>query len=155
MNRFSNLTGRASGFAEGVGDTVKALVPNAGHLIQAGMKMGVLKNGARVARLAVRRYPVVTAATLIGGGLLWYAARRRARRAEAGNDEGGEERDQQSQRGRRTLEGSARRVDARQGSEKETSGSTTRKRASSTGTRKRGTSGRGGSRSSETRSTTH
>jgi hypothetical protein len=78
-------------------------LPRAGQLLDAGAKLGVVKTGARVAATFARRNPAVIAAAVAGAGLLWYAARRRAKRAEQGNGKG------------ETIEGSARRVEAKRG----------------------------------------
>ena len=101
MSKFNSLPERALELASQVGDNFKNVVPHAGKWLEAGAKLGVLKNGARVAGIFVRRNPAVTIAAAAGAGLLWYAAHRRAKRAENGNGE--------------AIEGSARRVDARRG----------------------------------------
>jgi hypothetical protein len=81
--------------------------------------------------MVVRRNPVIAVATLAGAGLIWYAAKRRAARAE--NGEG------------TTIEGSARRIEARKGGN-----STTRPRRA-TGTRRAsGSRSRGASTESRT-----
>lgn len=104
MNRIESFSERALELASSVGDNVRHALPRAGHLLDAGAKLGVLKSGARVAGTFVRRNPVIVAAAVAGAGLLWYAARRRARRAEQGNDVD-----------REAIEGSSRRVEARRG----------------------------------------
>lgn len=103
MNRIESFSERALELASSVGDNVRHALPRAGHLLDAGAKLGVLKSGARVAGTFVRRNPVIIAAAVAGAGLLWYAARRRAKRAEQGNED------------REAIEGSSRRVDARRG----------------------------------------
>lgn len=119
MNRIEAISERALELASSVGGNVRhALLPKAGQLLDAGAKLGVLKNGARVAGKFVRRNPVIVAAVVAGAGLLWYTAHRRAKRAERGNSEDHD-----------TIEGSARRVDAKRGSD------THRARTSRTGTR--------------------
>lgn len=104
MNRIEAISERALELASSVGDNVRHALPKAGQLLDAGAKLGVLKTGARVAGKFVRRNPVALAAMAAGAGLLWYAAHRRAKRAEEGDGAG-----------RKTIEGSARRVDARRG----------------------------------------
>lgn len=98
MSKLTSLPERALELASRVGDNFKNVVPHAGKWLEAGAKLGVLKNGARVAGIFVRRNPAVTIAAAAGAGLLWYAAHRRAKRAE--ND---------------AIEGTAKRVDARRG----------------------------------------
>ncbi|GAB3100779.1 hypothetical protein [Lysobacter terrae] len=102
MNRIEAISGRALELASSVSDNVRHALPKAGQLLEAGAKLGVLKQGARVAGKFVRRNPVVIAAAVAGAGLLWYAAHRRAKRAEQGN-------------GKEAIEGKARRVEARRG----------------------------------------
>lgn len=104
MNRIESFSERALELASSVGDNVRHALPRAGHLLDAGAKLGVLKSGARVAGTFVRRNPAIIAAAVAGAGLLWYAARRRAKRAEQGNDQD-----------REAIEGSSRRVEARRG----------------------------------------
>ncbi len=104
MNRIEAISERALELASSVGDNVRLALPKAGQLLDAGAKLGVLKSGARVAGTFVRRNPVMIAAAVAGAGLLWYAAHRRAKRAEAENGEG-----------RKPIEGSARRVEAKRG----------------------------------------
>jgi len=70
--------------------------------LETGAKLGALRAGTKVATKVVRRYPIVTVATVAGAGLLWYLARRKAKQAEDGD-------------GRAAIEGSSRRVDARRG----------------------------------------
>lgn len=101
MNRIEAISERALELASSVGDNVRLALPKAGQLLDAGAKLGVLKSGARVAGSFVRRNPMVIAAAVAGAGLIWYAARRRAKRAEA--------------EGRKPIEGSARRVEAKRG----------------------------------------
>ena len=100
MSKLTSLPERALEFAGQFGDNFKQAMPHAGKWLDAGVKLGVLKTGARVAGLFVRRNPVVTIAAVAGAGLLWYAARRRARQAQNGLEAG-------------AIEGSAKRVDAR------------------------------------------
>lgn len=120
MSKFTSLPERALELASQVGDNFKHVVPHAGKWLEAGAKLGVLKNGARIAGMFVRRNPAVTVAAAAGAGLLWYAAHRRAKRAES-ND---------------AIEGSAKRVDARRGD------------ASNSGTRRTGSAARKRARAS-------
>jgi hypothetical protein len=99
MNRIDSLYDGARGLATVVGSNVK----HASKWLDAGAKLGALKGGARVATTLAKRHPALLAATAAGAGLLWYVAHRRAKRAEEGN-------------GHDTIEGSARRVDARRAS---------------------------------------
>lgn len=134
MNRIESLSDRAMDIAQIVGGSVKQAIPRAGQLLDAGVKLGAVKHGARVAGIFVRRHPALIAATVAAGGLLWYAAHRRARRAEDGNGSGE----------RRAIEGSARRVDAKKG---------TRRTSRASGSRASG-SGSSGSRTSARKATT-
>jgi hypothetical protein len=103
MNRIESISERALELASSVGDNMRHALPRAGQLLDAGAKLGVVKSGARLAATFARRNPAVIAAAVAGAGLLWYAARRRAKRAEQGNGKGD------------TIEGSARRVEAKRG----------------------------------------
>ena len=124
MSKLTSRPERALELASQVGDSFKHVVPHAGKWLDAGVKLGVLKTGARVAGLFVRRNPVVTIAAVAGAGLLWYAARRRARQAGNGMEAG-------------AIEGSAKRVDARRGdpssNRRSTSSARKRTRATSNG----------------------
>ncbi|GAB3345275.1 hypothetical protein [Lysobacter tyrosinilyticus] len=101
MNRIEAVSERALELASTVGSNVRHALPRAGDLLDAGAKLAVLKSGARVAGKFVRRNPVVIAAAVAGAGLLWYAMHRRAKRAERDSYDDA------------TIEGSARRVEAR------------------------------------------
>jgi hypothetical protein len=103
MNRIESISERALELASSMGDNVRQALPKAGHLLEAGAKLGVLKTGARVAGKFARRNPVLVAAAIAGAGVLWFAARQRAKRAEQGNGD------------REAIEGNARRVEARRG----------------------------------------
>ena len=98
MSKFNSLPERALELASQVSDSFKHVVPHAGKWLEAGAKLGVLKQGTRVAGLFVRRNPVVAVAAAARAGLLWFAARSRAKKAANG-----------------TIEGTAKRVDARKG----------------------------------------
>jgi len=106
MNRIESISERALELASSVGDNMRHALPHAGQWLDAGAKLGVLKSGARVAGTFVRRHPAMIAASLAGAGLLWYAAHRRAKRVEQGNAKQG-----------KTIEGSARRVEAKRSSD--------------------------------------
>ena len=103
MNRLDSLSERALDLASSAGGRIKELAPRATDWLDAGAKLGALKSASKVGVKVVRRNPMVFGAALAGAGLLWYVARRRARRAEDGEG--------------RTLEGSARRIEARDGDE--------------------------------------
>lgn len=130
MNRLDSLSERALELAGHAGDTLKGLGPRASTLLNTGMKLGAARAAARGGLAVVRRNPVIAIATVAGAGLLWYAARRRAKRAENG--------------GGQTLEGSARRIEARDGEEqgsRSTRGGNTRRGAATrraSGSRARG-----------------
>lgn len=131
MNRLDSLSERALDLASSAGDRIKDLAPRATDWLDAGAKLGALKSASKVGAKVVRRNPLVFTAALAGAGLLWYAARRRARRAENGEGQ--------------TLEGSARRIEARNADESNT--------RSTRGGNRRGTGTRraSGSRSRSTR----
>jgi hypothetical protein len=114
MNRIESISERALELAGSMGDNVRQALPKAGHLLEAGAKLGVLKAGARVAGKFARRNPALVAAAVVGAGVLWFAARQRAKRAEQGNSE------------REAIEGNARRVDARRGNGAKRTRTTTR-----------------------------
>lgn len=98
MSKFTSLPERALELASQVGGSFKHVVPHAGKWLETGAKLGVLKQGTRVASTFVRRNPVVAIAAAAGAGLLWFAARHQAKKNETG-----------------AIEGSAKRVDARKG----------------------------------------
>lgn len=130
MSKFDTLPDRALELASQVGDNFKHLVPSASKWLETGAKLGVLKTGARAAGMVVRRHPAIAVATIAGAGLLWLAARNRAKRAEESQGD--------------TIEGSARRVEAKR---------TTANRSS---TRKRpSTASRSRTASTQTQDTTH
>lgn len=58
-----------------VGDTLRR--SDAAKWLEAGLKIGALRTGARVVGGFARRHPAVAIATVAGAGLLWYAAHRR------------------------------------------------------------------------------
>jgi len=107
MSRLDLLPDRALQLASQVGDNLKHMVPaGAGKWLDAGVKLGAVKAGTRVAARVVRRNPVAFAAAAAGAGLLWLVARQRARRAENGNATNG------------ASAGQSRRVEARRGNGK-------------------------------------
>ena len=119
MNRLDSLSERALDLAGQAGDSLRDLAPKASSLLNTGMKLGVARAGARAGLAVVRRNPVIAVATLAGAGLVWYAARRRAKRAENGEGQ--------------TIEGSARRIQARDGDGESTGrGRTTSRRGGAT-----------------------
>jgi hypothetical protein len=61
----------------------------------------------QVATKVVRRYPIVTVATVAGAGLLWYLARRKAKQAENG-DGRARDRRQRASRGAAAASGTKR-----------------------------------------------
>ncbi len=77
---------------------------DAAKWLEAGLKIGALRTGAKVVGGFARRNPVVAVATVAGAGLIWYAARRRMHQQRALEDGSGE-----------PIEGQARRVEARKG----------------------------------------
>ena len=116
MSRFDSYPDRALELADRVGDSLKNMVPgSAGRWLETGAKLGALKGGARVATAIVRRNPAIAIATVAGAGLLWYAARRKARQQQDG-----------------TIEGSAKRVEARRAGSSERTGRKTAARKRST-----------------------
>lgn len=100
MNTFDNLPGKALQLATQVGETIKGAVPNkALTWVETGAALGALRTGTRIAGKFVRRNPAVAVAAVAGAGLLWYAAKRRAKQAQ---DE--------------PIEGTAKRIEAKRGS---------------------------------------
>lgn len=102
MSRLDMLPDRALQLASELGDNLKHMVPaGAGKWLDAGVKLGAVKAGSRVAAKFVRRNPAAFAAAAAGAGLLWLVARQRAKRAENGNASNG------------AIEGQSRRVEAK------------------------------------------
>jgi hypothetical protein len=102
MSKLDHAQDRALQLIGEIGDGLRKRVPDkALQLIETGAALGAVKTGTRVATRFVRRNPVLAGAAVVGAGLLWYAAHRRAKRAEDG-----------------AIEGSATRVDARNGNAK-------------------------------------
>ena len=90
MTKLETIPERALLLANQVGDNLRQVVPpHAGKWLDAGMKLGAMKAGTRVARKVVMRNPAAVVAVAAGAGALWYLARRRAKQAEAnGNGTG-------------------------------------------------------------------
>ena len=89
MTKLDYIPERALLLANQFGDNLRQVVPpNAGKWLDAGMKIGALKAGTRVAGKAVMRHPGAIVAVAAGAGALWYLARRRAKRAENGTGDG-------------------------------------------------------------------
>lgn len=132
MNRLDSLSERALDLAGQAGDSIRGLAPKASTLLNTGMKLGAARTAGRAGLAVLRRNPVIAVATLAGAGLLWYAARRRAQRAENGEGQ--------------TIEGSARRIEARNGEEQGGRGNRGGSRRGSSTTRRAS-----GSRSRSTR----
>lgn len=100
MSKFEDITGRATQLASQLGDGLKGSLPDkAMKWIETGAALGAMKTGTRVATRIVRRNPAVAVAAVAGAGLLWYAARQRAKKQADG-----------------TIEGQARRIEAKRGS---------------------------------------
>ncbi|UHQ23368.1 hypothetical protein LVB77_01240 [Lysobacter sp. 5GHs7-4] len=97
MSKFTSLPDRAMELVATVGDSLKQVPGSAGKLLEAGVALGAVKTGARVAGNFVRRNPAIAVAAVAGAGLLWLAARHRAKQKQAGAP----------------IEGSAKRIDAR------------------------------------------
>lgn len=96
MSKLNTLPERAMELVATVGESLKQVPGSAGKLLEAGVVLGAVKTGARVAGGFVRRNPAIAVAAVAGAGLLWLAARHRAKtRADA------------------PIEGSAKRIDAR------------------------------------------
>lgn len=114
MSKLGNAQDRALELIGEIGHGLRKAVPGkAMQWVETGAAIGAVRTGTRLATTFVRRNPVLATAAIAGAGLLWYAARRRAKQAESG-----------------PIEGTATRVEAKQGNRKPR---TTRKaRASST-----------------------
>ena len=94
------LPERAMDLAGKFGGEVMDFVPRAGKWLDAGVKLGAVKTGSKVAMKFVRRHPVATVATVVGAGALYLIARNKAKKAREAN-------------GSDAIEGSARRVEAK------------------------------------------
>ena len=114
MNKLGNAQDRALELIGEIGNGLRKAMPGkAMQWVETGAAIGAVKTGARVATTLARRNPLLATAAIAGAGLLWYAARRKAKQAESG-----------------PIEGTATRVEAKQGNRKPR---TTRKaRAAST-----------------------
>ena len=99
MSKLGNAQDRALELFGEIGDGIRKAVPGkAMQWVETGAALGALRTGGKVATKFVRRNPVLATAAIVGAGLLWVAARQRAKRAESG-----------------PIEGSATRIDAKQG----------------------------------------
>lgn len=102
MNKLGYAQDRALALIGEIGDGLRKAVPGkAMQWVETGAALGAVRTGTRLATKLVRRNPVLAGAAVAGAGLLWYAARRRAKQAESG-----------------PIEGTATRVEARQGTRK-------------------------------------
>ncbi|AWV05832.1 hypothetical protein [Marilutibacter maris] len=101
----------AQHWAGEVGDTLRR--SDAAKWLEAGLKIGALRTGARVVGGFARRHPAVAIATVAGAGLLWYAAHRRRKqlRADRARALEGPDFDEHALY-EHALEGRAQRVDA-------------------------------------------
>lgn len=94
--------GNAQEWAGSIGQSLRRT--DAAKWLEAGLKIGALRTGAKVVGGFARRNPVVAVATVAGVGLVWYAARRQARQRQAIESGGAE-----------AIEGKSRRIEARKG----------------------------------------
>lgn len=89
MTTLNQIPERAMVLAGQLGENLRQVVPSgAGKWLDAGMKLGAVKAGTRVARKVVMRNPAAVVAIAAGAGALWYLARRRAKQAENGSANG-------------------------------------------------------------------
>jgi hypothetical protein len=102
MGKLHNAQDRALELIGDIGDGLRKAIPGkAMRWVETGAALGVVRTGTQLASNAVRRHPLLVTAAIAGAGLLWYAARRRAKQAEGG-----------------LIEGTATRVEAKQGNRK-------------------------------------
>lgn len=102
MSKLGNAQDRALELISEIGHGLRKAVPGkAMQWVETGAAIGAVKTGTRLATTFVRRNPVLATAAIAGAGLLWLAARRRAKQAESG-----------------PIEGTATRVEAKQGNGK-------------------------------------
>jgi hypothetical protein len=112
MSKLGDAQDRALELIGDIGDGLRKAVPGkAMQWVETGAAIGAVRTGTRLATTFVRRNPVLATAAIAGAGLLWLAARQRAKQAERG-----------------PIEGTATRVEAKQGNGKPR---TTRKRRAS------------------------
>jgi hypothetical protein len=112
MTNFTQIPERALVLAGQVGENLKHLAPaGAGKWLDAGMKLGAVKAGTRVAQKVVMRHPAAVVAVAAGAGALWYLARRRAKQAENGAGDGNSTR-VEAKRTRTTARKRARKTTA-------------------------------------------
>ena len=115
MSKLGNAQDRALELIGEIGDGLRKAVPGkAMQWVETGAAIGAVRTGTRLATTFVRRNPALATAAIAGAGLLWLAARRRAKQAESG-----------------PIEGTATRVEAKQGNRKPRT--TRRARAATTG----------------------
>jgi hypothetical protein len=114
MSKLGDAQDRALELIGDIGDGLRKAVPGkAMQWVETGAAIGAVRTGTRLATTFVRRNPMLATAAIAGAGLLWLAARRRATQAENG-----------------PIEGTATRVEAKQGNRKPRT--TRKRRASST-----------------------
>lgn len=114
MSKLGDAQDRALELIGDIGDGLRKAVPGkAMQWVETGAAIGAVRTGTRLATTFVRRNPVLATAAIAGAGLLWLAARQRAKQAERG-----------------PIEGTATRVEAKQGNGKPRT--TRKRRASST-----------------------
>jgi hypothetical protein len=102
MSKLGNAQDRALELIGEIGNGLRKAVPGkAMQWVETGAAIGAVRTGTRLATTFVRRNPVLATAAIAGAGLLWYVARRRAKQAESG-----------------PIEGTATRVEAKQGNRK-------------------------------------
>jgi hypothetical protein len=100
---------RALRLADQVGVTLKDAVPDrALRWVETGAALGALRTGTRTAGKFVRRHPVALVAAAAGAGVVWYALRQRAKRKANGAWA-----DEHTEDTGTTVEGRARRIEAR------------------------------------------
>jgi len=100
---------RALRIAGQVGDSLKDAVPgNALRWVETGAALGALRTGSRTAGKFARRHPVALIAAAAGAGVVWYALRQRAKRKANGAWQ-----DEHTEDTGTTIEGRARRIEAR------------------------------------------
>ncbi|MBB1088734.1 hypothetical protein H4F99_09550 [Lysobacter sp. SG-8] len=96
----------AQAWASDVGHALRR--SDAAKWLEAGLKIGALRTGAKAVGSVARRHPVVAVATVAGIGLVWYAARRRKHQQAVLEHDAGTG-------AARPVEGRAKRVEARRG----------------------------------------
>lgn len=97
MNPLDRLPRRARLLTGHAGERLGPATSHTGRLLQAAASLGVLRGGAKLARAAVRRNPVLVVAAGLGAGLFVLAAYRQRKLAQMQG----------------STEGRPRRIDAR------------------------------------------